>query len=171
MSPPPTGLILFAGLFAWSIYRRVRRNIGRQKLRPRRAVTSIIILSAVTVLVAITAAHNTHSLLGLGGGLSPGALLGLAGLRLTKFETTEEGHFYTPNTHIGIALSVLFAGRIAYKMFIAAGNAAAAPNPAVPLQSPLTLFIFGLTVGYYIVYQAGILIHNHDKNNSGFRPG
>jgi uncharacterized membrane protein YidH (DUF202 family) len=162
MASSPTGLILFGSLMAWSLYRRVRRNIGRQKLRPRRAITSIIILSAITALIAVTSAQNTRLLLGFGGGLLPGALLGLAGLRLTRFETTADGHFYTPNTHIGIALSVLFAGRIAYKL-IAAGNAAAAPNPAMPFQSPLTLFIFGLTVGYYIVYQTGMLIHNHDR--------
>jgi len=158
--------VLFGGLIAWSIYRRVRRNIGRQKLRPRRAITSIVILSAISVLIAATGLQNTNLLLGFGGGLLLGALLGLAGLRLTRFETTDAGHFYTPNTHIGVALSVLFVGRIAYK-YIAKGQAAAAQNPAMPFQSPLTLFILGLTVGYYIVYQTGILIHNHDKNNSG----
>jgi hypothetical protein len=33
----------------------------------------------------------------------------------------------------------------------------------MPFQSPLTLLILGLTVGYYLVYQTGLLIHNHDK--------
>ena len=150
---------------AWSIYRRIRRNIGRQPLHPRRAITSITILSLVSVLIVGTSLQNTNLLLGFGGGLLLGALLGFAGLRLTKFETTDQGHFYTPNTHIGVVLSVLFIGRIAYR-FIVAGNAATAQNPAQPFQSPLTLFIFGLTVGYYLVYQTGILIHNHDKNNS-----
>jgi hypothetical protein len=162
MLSPPAIPILFAGLIVWSLYRRVRRNIGRQPLHPRRAITSIVILSLVSVLIIGTASQNTNLLLGFGGGLLPGMLLGMVGLRLTRFETTAEGHFYTPNTHIGIALSVLFAGRIAYKL-IAGSNAATAQNPATPFQSPLTLFIFGLTVGYYIVYQIGILIHNRDK--------
>jgi hypothetical protein len=83
-------------------------------------------------------------------------------VRLTRFETTDEGHFYTPNTHIGIGLSVLFAGRIAYR-FIVLGDVATAQNPAPPFQSPLTFFIFGLTVGYYIVYQIGLFVHTHDK--------
>ena len=42
--------IVFGGLFIWSIYRRVRRNIGRQKLRPRRIIVSIVIFSVVSVL-------------------------------------------------------------------------------------------------------------------------
>src|ERR1700733_10787901 len=150
MTSLPVMPLLFGGLIAWSIYRRVRRNIGRQKLRPRRAITSIVILSAISVLIAATGFQNTNLLLGFGGGLLLGALLGLAGLRLTRFETTDEGHFYTPNTHIGVALSVLFVGRIAYKYIVK--NQAAAQNPAMPFQSPLTLFILGLTVGYYIVY-------------------
>ena len=166
MSSPHFATILIIGVFAWSIYRRVRRNIGRQPLHPNRAKKSIAILSLVSAVIVYTSLQNTNLLLGFGGGILLGALLGFVGLKLTRFETTDEGHFYTPNTHIGIALSVLFVGRIAYR-FIVAGNASAAQNPALPFQSPLTLFILALTVGYYLVYQTGILIHNHDKNNSG----
>jgi hypothetical protein len=162
MSSQHLTTVLIIGIFAWSIYRRVRRNIGRQPLHPRRAIRSIIILSAISVLIVGTSLQNINLPLGFAAGLLLGALLGLLGLRLTRFETTDAGHFYTPNTHIGIALSVLFVGRIAYK-FIVTGNGATAQNPTLPFQSPLTLFIFGLTVGYYIVYQTGILIHNHDK--------
>jgi hypothetical protein len=161
MSSAHFGLIFLVGLFAWGGYRRVRRNIGRQPLHPRRAITSIVILSVVSVLIIGMSLQNTNSLLGFGGGLLPGALLGFVGLRLTRFETTDEGHFYTPNTHIGVALSVLFVGRFAYQHM--PGTVATAQNPAAPFQSPLTLFILGLTVGYYIVYQTGILVHNHDK--------
>ena len=154
--------ILFGGLIVWSIIRRVRRNIGRQPLRPRRAITSITILSLVSVLIAAVSFHNTNLLLGLVGGLLLGGLLGLVGLRLTRFETTDAGHFYTPNTHIGIVLSVLFVGRFIYQ-HIMAGNVGTPQNPAMPFQSPLTLFILGLTFGYYLVYQTGLLIHSHDK--------
>jgi hypothetical protein len=155
-------VILFGGLMAWSIYRRVRRNIGRQPLRPRRAITSITILSLVSVLIVGTSLQNINLLLGFGGGLVLGAVIGFVGLRLTKFETTDTGHFYTPNTHIGVALSVLFVGRLLYGQWMRHGALTSSGQPQL-FQSPLTLFIFGLTVGYYIVYQIGILIHNHDK--------
>jgi hypothetical protein len=166
MSSPHFATILIIGIFAWSIYRRVRRNIGRQPLHPGHARRSIVIFSFVSAVIVYTSLQNANLLLGFGGGIALGALLGFAGLKLTRFETTDAGHFYTPNTHIGVALSVLFVGRVAYKL-IAAGDAASAQNPATPFQSPLTLFILGLTVGYYLVYQTGILIHNHDKNNPG----
>jgi hypothetical protein len=157
-------ILLLVGIFAWSIYRRVRRNIGRQPLHPRRAITSITILSLVSVLIIGTSLQNTNLLFGFAGGLLLGALLGFFGLRLTRFETTDEGHFYTPNTPIGVALSILFIGRFAYQHM--PGNAANAQDPGAPFHSPLTLFILALTVGYYLVYQTGILIHNHEKNNS-----
>jgi len=83
-------------------------------------------------------------------------------VRFTRFETNATGRFYTPNTHIGIALSVLFVGRIAYR-FMMLNDAANMQNHPQPFQSPLTLFILGLYVGYYLVYQAGLLIHSRDK--------
>ena len=158
--------ILFGGLIAWSIYRRVRRNIGRQPMRPRRAVFSIIALALVSTLLVSTSLQNSRLLLGLGGGLLPGVLLGFIGLRLTRFETTEKGHFYTPNAHIGIVLSLLLAGRLLYRFWVFRDLSATSGYPP-PMQSPLTFFIFGLTAGYYIVYQAGLFKHSRDKNVAG----
>jgi hypothetical protein len=155
--------ILFGGLIAWSVYRRIRRNIGRQPLRPRRAIISIIVLTLVSALLVSTSLQNSRLMLGIGGGVLLGVLLGFIGLRLTRFETTEDGHFYTPNAHIGVVLSILFIGRLGYRYW-AFHDAVAAPNGPPPFQSPLTLFIFGLTAGYYIVYQAGLFKHSHDKN-------
>jgi len=147
---------------AWGVYRRVRRNIGRQKLHPRRAITSIVILSLVSVLIVSTSLQNTNLLLSFGGGLLLGVVLGFAGLRLTRFETTDEGHFYTPNAHIGVALSMLLIGRMAYRFWVLRDISTAPAHPP-PMQSPLTFFIIGLTVGYYLVYQVGLFIHTHDK--------
>jgi len=158
--------ILLVGLFAWSIYRRVRRNIGRQKLNPSRAIRSIVVLSLVSLLIVGTSLKNTNLLLGFGGGLLLGALLGFVGLRLTRFETNGEGHFYTPSTHIGVALSLLLVGRIAYRFWIFR-DISSAQNSPPPMQSPLTFFIIGLTIGYYIVYQTGLFIHSRDKSESG----
>jgi hypothetical protein len=153
-------------LVAWRIYRRIRRNIGRQPLRPRRALTSVILFSVLSVAIIYASLHQPRLLLGVSGGLSLGMLLGLIGLRLTRFETTAAGHFYIPNTPIGVALSLLLVGRLGYR-FMVLRDVAAAPGHPPPLQSALTFFIFGLMAGYYIVYQTGLFIHRRDKDDSG----
>jgi hypothetical protein len=162
---------LFFALIAWRVYRRIRRNIGRQRLHPVRAMFSILILSAVTALFALTSIGHPKVLLALAGGAAAGIGLGFVGLRLTRFESTAEGHFYTPNTPIGVSLSLLLTGRVLYRFWVNRDVMASSfdPNAAVghappPLQSPLTFLIFGLTAGYYIVYQIGLYLHSRDKN-------
>jgi Protein of unknown function (DUF1453) len=162
MTPAPVMPVLIGGLIAWGIYRRVRRNIGRQPLRPRRITVSIVIFSLVSVLFFVMSLQHPRLMLGIAGGLLLGVLLGFVGLRLTKFETTDEGHFYTPNTHIGVALSALFIGRMLYRFWILHDAATATGHPP-PFQSPLTFLIFGLIAGYYIVYYIGLFVHTHDK--------
>jgi hypothetical protein len=162
MTSAPVVPVLFGGLIAWSIYRRVRRNIGKQKLRPRRITFSIVLLSLFSILIVVTSFKNTNVLLAFGGGFLPGVILALIGLRLTRFEATDEGHFYTPSTHIGVALSVLLAGRIAYRFMVLSNASVASQHPS-PLQSPLTFLIIGLTFGYYITYYIGLFARTRDK--------
>lgn len=109
--------------------------------------------------------RNLNLLLGFGGGIFLGALLGLAGLRLTRFETTDEGHFYTPDTRIGIAISMLLVGRLLYRFWVLR-DVSSAPDHPPPMQSALTFSIVGLTFGYYIVYYLGLLMHTRDKKPS-----
>jgi hypothetical protein len=156
---------VFGGLIAWSIYRRVRRNIGRQPLRPRRIIVSIVIFSVLGLAFLAMSLLRLHLLLGIGGGLALGVALGFVGLRLTKFETTDAGHFYTPNTPIGVGLSVLFVGRVLYRFWVLRNTDFSSGHPP-PFQSPLTFFIFGLLVGYYLVFYIGLLVHTHDKKLS-----
>jgi hypothetical protein len=176
MTSNPGMTIAFGALIVWGVYRRIRRNIGRQPLRPARSIISLVILGLVSWMVVNYASANPNALLAFGGGALLGAILGVVGLRLTKFETTSEGHFYIPNTHIGIVLSALFIGRLAYKYFPiflhgenSGGNTSGLDAQGHPLlfQSPLTVFILGLTIGYYFVYRVGILIHMRDKIGGG----
>jgi hypothetical protein len=162
MTPAPIMPILFGGLIAWGIYRRLRRNIGRQKLRPVRLTISIVIFSVASVVLLVMSLGILKLMLGIGGGLALGVPLGFVGLRLTRFETTAEGHFYTPNTKIGIALSLLFLGRLAYR-FWALRHATGTLHTPPPFQSALTYFLFGLIAGYYIAYYIGLFVHTHDK--------
>ncbi len=98
------------------------------------------------------------STLALAAGSAVGAALGTYGLRLTKFEQTVSGLFYTPNAHLGIALSLLLLGRIAYRasqVYLSAVPPAATGADFV--HSALTLLIFGTLAGYYVTYAIGLL--------------
>jgi cytochrome b561 len=95
-------------------------------------------------------------------GLIGGAALGLFGLRHTKFETTAKGQFYTPHTYIGLFVTLLFLGRLAYRFLIVMPSMQAAAqvdaNPYAAFQkSPLTMAIFGIVIGYYIAYYGAVI--------------
>ncbi len=158
--------IVMGVLMAWSVYRRVRRNIGRQKLRPRRVIVRLVLFCVASVFIIIAGLQAPRVLLGFGGGIFAGAGLGFWGLKLTQFETTDECHFYTPDTRIGVGLSLLLAGRLIYRMIVLS-NISLAPSHPPPLQSPLTFLIIGLTFGYYLVYYIGLFVHTHDKKPNG----
>src|SRR5215469_15079393 len=121
--------IVMGGVMAWSIYRRVRRSIGKQKLRPRRTIARLVIFCIVSFLILLSGLQAPRVLLGFGGGILAGAALGFLGLRLTQFETTDEGHFYTPDTRIGVALSLLLAGRLVYRSFVLSNTDLASGHP------------------------------------------
>jgi hypothetical protein len=159
---------VLVGAFAlWAIYRRVRRNIGRQPVTARRMQVRIVILAAVLLLLASRTVHTAELGGALLAGLVAGAVLGYVGLRHTKFETTPEGSFYTPHTYIGITVSALLIARIAYRVVevYPAARAAAQANAdpfASYVKSPLTLAIFGVVVGYYVLYYMGVLMKSRD---------
>ena len=154
--------LLMMAFVLWGVYRRVRRNIGRQPLQPRRLVLRICIFTLISAVVGFAGLANPKVLLGFAGGFVFGVPLALLGLKLTRFETTPEGKFYTPNTHIGVVLSLLFIGRLAYRVLVIHDGFSSAQTPVGFGKSPLTLAIFGLLAGYYIVYFIGVLLHDRD---------
>jgi hypothetical protein len=165
MPAPPPNLLPFAvgSVFLWQVYRRVRRHIGRQRLQPKRMMVRIAIFAVLILVFGVISALRPSLLIGFGGGLAVSVPLALIGLRLTRFETTPEGSFYTPNTYIGVALSVLLVVRLVYRINSLYGTtyAVSTPQPAL-MQSSLTLFLFGLLSGYSITYYSGIFLRSRE---------
>ncbi|XRD77786.1 DUF1453 domain-containing protein [Dyella marensis] len=157
---------LMVPLAAFAIYRRVRGNFGPQPIRRKRMMARVAIFAVLAVVFALTGLYDPMLLAGLAGGIAGGAVLGLAGLRLTRFGQNEQGaDVYIPNPWIGAALTVLLIGRLAWRFLevmpqIKDPALAAAAGHAPPVGSPLTLAVFGLMVGYYLVYFIGLLVHH-----------
>jgi len=151
-------LLVLVPLISWRVYARFRRMVGRQRLSRIRPWITLLIFPMVVILLGFAAHEHTERLWWLAGGLGCGALLGVFGLSKTRFEPTPEGLFYTPNAHLGIALSLLFVGRIAYRLFeIYTAGPAVHHDMSDFARSPLTLAVFGLLAGYYISYAIGLL--------------
>lgn len=153
---------LVVALVAWRIYVRMNRTFGRQRIKPRRMLIRIILLALVGVLLLIAASRDLWTLGTMLGGAACGALIALIGLRYTQFETTAEGRFYTPHTYTGLAVTVLFLGRLAYDFTrLEHGLPGPSANGAAPSPlaeyNPLTLAVSGLFIAYYLGYYLAVL--------------
>lgn len=150
-----TGIFLLVG---WRMYYRLKRLIGRQPYHPWRPWFSVILFPLLVALVLWAVRAHPPAVTALLGGLPVGIALGILGLRLTRFEVTPQGMFFTPNAHLGITLSLLMVGRLAYRyLTLHAGESWMPADAAHAAPSPLTLLIFGLLAGYYLCYAAGLL--------------
>ena len=176
MDPKLIAPILVAALVVFGIVRRLRRTFGRQPVQPGRIWLRIGILTLAGGLVAATSVTRGAEMLeALIAGLACGAALAYVGLRHTRFEVTPEGRFYTPHTYIGLAVTLLLVGRLAYRfLYLSAGaNATFAtdPNAAVVYQrSPLTVGIFAVLIGYYVLFYAGVLLRTRASGLPAINP-
>ena len=156
LNPSTLTLLIVVPLILWRMYSRIRRMVGRQRLSRVRPWVTIVIFPLILAMLALASLRHPENLAILAAGVVAGALLGVYGLKRTQFEPTPQGLFYTPNAHLGIALSLLFIGRIVYRFveIFAMG----VPNSGQDFaRSPLTLSIFGLLAGYYVSYAIGLV--------------
>lgn len=163
MDPKLLVPILIAALVIWASVRRLRRTFGRQPVQPGRIWFRIGVLTLAGGLIAATSVMRGPAMLeALVGGLACGAALAYLGLRHTRFEVTPEGRFYTPHTYIGLAVTLLFLGRLAYRFLYLSNGANGMPGPdpnaAAAYRSPLTVGIFAVLIGYYVLFYAGVLM-------------
>jgi cytosine/uracil/thiamine/allantoin permease len=162
LNTPTIVLVALVPLIAWRIYSRVRRMVGRQRLSRIRPWISVCLFPVLVLLLAFLSLQHSVALAALAGGLLAGSLLAVYGLRLTRFERTAEGLFYTPNAYLGVALSLLLVGRVLYRAIeVYAGGVPSTPDFSQFARSPATLAIFGMLAGYYVAYAVGLLRWRH----------
>jgi hypothetical protein len=162
------GPFLFAILVVFAVYRRLRRSFGRQLLRPTR-LTIRVVLFTVIVCALMPLASRSQQYLGaeiVGAALGIG--MGIWGAQRTRFLMLGERLHYVPHTYTGIAVSLLFVGRLVYRIVQVysaahAGHAAypadpsAGMGPASMVRSPLTVGIFFVLAGYYLYFYGWVL--------------
>jgi hypothetical protein len=155
-------------LVIWRMYSRMRRMVGRQTLSNVRPWITIVAFPVLFGLLLLGSLAHSANVIALLAGAGCGVALGIYGLRLTKFEKTEQGLFYTPSAHLGIALSLLFFARIVYRMIqiytLEERGSAIGPNDFA--SSPLTLVIFATLAGYYVTYAIGLIRWHRTVRNA-----
>jgi hypothetical protein len=162
------GSFLLAILVVFVVYRRFRRNFGQQPLRPIRMRVRTVLLLVIGGLLLPTALRSNAFMLALLGGLGVGIGLAVWGAARTRYLRAGSQLFYVPHTYTGIAVSLLFLGRLVYRLIQTYGNAHASGGAgpdlssqpfaaAGMLRSPLTLSLFYILVGYYVCYYSIVL--------------
>jgi hypothetical protein len=161
MTPNTTSSLIFLALvplIAWRLYSRIRRLIGRQQSKLWRHWAAATLFPLLLAVLGAGAIFSPLAIGALAAGIATGVGLSIWGLRWTRFEVTPQGWFYTPNAHIGIALSVILAARILYRLFqLYAIGMVTEPGGQDFARSPLTLLCFGMLASYYAAYAVGML--------------
>lgn len=160
------GTYLLVALIVFAVYRRLRRTFGRQPLRPRRMMVRIGLFALLAAVLSPTALRSNAFAAAALAGICAGIVLALWGASRTRFERGGTQLFYVPHTYTGIAVSLLFIGRVAFRLLNAYGvtqGARAAPAAGAGsgftgyVSSPLTLGLFFVFAGYYVCY-LGLLL-------------
>jgi hypothetical protein len=160
-----TWLVLIP-LVIWRMAVRFKRMTQRQRLSRVKPWITLTVFPLLLYLLAMTAfvppaPPQPLKLVWLAVGIVCGGALAIYGLKRTRFETTEDGLFYTPDAKLGTALSVLFLARIVYRMGELAFVGVQASEGLQFALSPYTLGPVGLFSGYFIVYAIGLLRHSY----------
>ena len=174
MEKTTLALLILVPLLVWRIYSRLKRLMRRQESFMWRHWLAAIAFPLVLLVTAASAIRNELAVACLAAGTLGGVWAGVWGIKLTRFETTSKGYFYTPNLHMGIAVTMLFAARVIYRgleLYVNSREAIPVPKPTQDFtQSPLTMLSFGLLAGYYAAYAWGLLRWRRSQKPARLEP-
>jgi hypothetical protein len=93
-------------------------------------------------------------------GLGCGAILGLLGLAMTRWESRSDGLFYTPNRWLALIVTLAIAARFAYGWWHATHYGSSAPGAQhwfiTASGTQFSLAVAAGLIGYYLVYSLGV---------------
>ena len=150
-------LLVLTPLLVWRIYRRIKDRMARQRSIVSRHYTGILVFGAMILVPAAQLLGNPYNLAALLVGAAGGIGYGVWGLKLSRFEDTPQGYYFTPNARLGIVMAMIFVARILYIGVEIYSNQCKGVTPERLTDSPLTMLCVGLTAGYFGCYSAGLL--------------
>ena len=155
--------LLVLVLMPVALVQRVRRGAMRRQARPWvTTINAVAVMLSTAMFLAgalITGrwipAVVPYSLAGLG----IGALLGVVGLALTRWDGARRSIYYTPNRWLVLAITTIVAARILYGLWRtgAAWRSGVSELAAVAAADvPLSMAAGAIVLGYYLIYWLGV---------------
>jgi len=164
-------LLAFAGVILLSLALRYRAGTARRQGRRWVATMNVWVTSfsavfflCFTFLISFWLGPTLRFAL---IGMAVGAVLGLLGLILTRWESQPEGFFYTPSRWLALLIMLAIAARLVYGWWH--GLHRGAPDNQHWLFSAsgtqLSVAVAAGLIGYYLVYAIGVRVRiaRHEK--------
>jgi hypothetical protein len=168
-------LLAFGGVVLLSLALRYRAGTARRQARRwvvslntwATSFSAVFFLSFTLLLSFWVGSAFRFALIGMGCG----AILGLLGLAMTRWEGRPEGLFYTPSRWLAFLIIFAIAARVLYGWWRAtqSGSGASALGDQHWLitasGTQLSLAVAAGLIGYYLVYSIGVrlLLGRHER--------
>ena len=142
---------------------RYRAGTRRRRARVWIATINALSLAISTTVLLISAAISSrwvpYSFSSAALGLAAGAILGLLGLVLTRWERDGVSLFYTPSRLLVLGITLIVTLRLAYGFWRGWQTWRAAQDGTswiAAIGIPGSLAAGAIVIGYYLVYWAGV---------------
>lgn len=157
-------LLALAGVVLLSLALRYRAGTARRQARRWVASLNVwmtsfsaVLFLAFTFLISFwLGTAFRFALIGMGFG----AILGLLGLAMTRWESQSEGFFYTPSRWLALLVTLAIAARFVYGWWRTTHSASSAPGEqhwvTTASGTELSLAVAAGLIAYYLVYSIGV---------------
>jgi hypothetical protein len=157
-------VLAFGGVVLLSLALRYRAGTARRQGR-RWVATVNVWMTSFSALLFLFIAFLMSFWLGRTfqfalAGMAIGAVFGLLGLALTRWEFEREGLFYTPSRWLALLITLVITARLIYGWWHAThpGNSVSAAQHWW-MTASFTQFSFAVAaglIGYYLIYAIGV---------------
>jgi len=155
-------LVIILVLIVFSIFRRVRRNIGWQQLKRGNLLFKTALFLVIGLIFLAEGFFHPISLISDIVGIILGSILAFYGVTLTIFENREGSLYYRPNIWIGSIVTVIFLARFIYRFYgifaggtlngLQQGQTNGLQNMGIAIGNSWTAGLMLIMFAYYVIY-------------------
>lgn len=155
--------VLLLALMPLILIQRYRVGTSRRLVRPWFVGLNLLLMALSALLflagAGVTSYWVANAFAGAALGLLFGALLGVLGLVLTRWEPTAATLHYTPNRFLVLIVTFAVTARVLYGLWrswtVVRAGISGAPV-VLAFGIPESLGVAGMVIGYYLMYAIGL---------------